>query len=157
MLTIILGLVVGLAAIYYRISSFKRKNAPVEVLVTNNKFECLDHSKSWLLCLAVATLLPLACLAYFIINYDESMVAIMTAFSLMFIAEIINARQSLKFYYHKSACIINEKLVNYKSLKTIYRKTTGRYLLVTFNNEHYSLAKLPAQKVMELSGLKLSQ
>ena len=157
MLTILLGLVVGVGMIYYRSSSYRRKNQAAEVLVNDNKFECLNYAKGPLIFLVHATMIPLGCLIYFSIDYDEVMIAIMLAFSLMFLAEIVNARQSFKFYYHKTACVVNGRLLNYKSIKSIHRKTTGRYLLVTYNNEQLSVAKAAGEKIIEISGLKVSK
>ena len=157
MLTILLGLVVGVGMIYYRISGYQRKNQAVELLISDNKFECLDYASGALIFLGLATMIPLGCLAYFSINYDEVMIAFMLAFSLMFIAEIINARQSYKFYYHKTGCIVNGRLLNYKSIKSIYRKTSGRYLLITYNNEQLNVAKAAVEKITEISGLKVTK
>ena len=157
MLTIILGVAVGLAYIYYRYSDTKKKQAVIEQLSLGKKFECYDFSRSLFILTAVASLLPLGVAIYFTVNYDVNMLAFMIALFFMFIAELINAKTTLTLHYNKTAFIINGKLINYKSLKNIYRKTSGRYLLVTFNGEHLTVAKAAALKIMEVSGIKLSQ
>jgi len=155
----ILGAIVGLAYVAYRFHVNGKEKKKLEELRLGNKFDCLDHSKSLSMIILVTILLPVVSIYYFYINYDESMIAFMIATALVFFAEFLNSRQMLKFYYNDTCCIIGDKIVQYKSIKSVFRRVSippSRYLILTYNGEQLNVFKQPANIILEKAKLKLT-
>ena len=156
MWTIVLAATVGVAYIIYRYREVKQLENKINELSIGRDFQLYDYSKLVFVLVLIAILVPLSGLIYYIKTNDINMIAFTLAFCLIFSGEAINAKGSQKFYYNKSCCVIDKKVLNYKSIKSLHRKTNGRYLIVTYNGEQLTILKPCIEKIIENSNLKLS-
>jgi len=158
MLLILFGGVVGIAYLGYRIHLNIKRKRTVEELSSGRHFECLDYSLIPSLIIGVSVIMPLGFFIYSLITKNENLAAFMLAFTFMFIAEFLNTRSALKFYYDNNCCIVDDKILQYKSIKAIVKQMgnpMGRHLIATYNGDRLALFRAPIRIILEKTKLKV--
>ena len=159
MMNIAFAALVGVAYLIYRYLTNKRANDRISLLSEGIKFECLNYSKAAVIAVGFLMILPIGSFIYALTTKDNDLIAIFLAFVFLFLAEWVNLMLSLRFYYNDTSCIINNKIVQYKSIKTIIKRVgnpLGRYTLITYSGEKLSIFRAPLNIILEKTKLKVS-
>ena len=135
---VVIGIGVGIFILVCRFIEMKRVAERLEKAKANREFKLLKYDQ-WITIVLALLVLPSIYCAYIghIENNDTSMsLGILLIF--LFISEAINSVFILKLYYNEQGCILNDKFVRYKNMKSLRRKYAipfSKYKLKTFTNE----------------------
>lgn len=146
MFTIILGVLAGVGLIIFRMKSHIDKSKDMKELFQNNTYQVFDNSKPFIIFLVIIGLLSTVSLVYSIaVDWNETNIALAALLVCLAVEGIINAIDSMKYYYNDTSVILGNKAVRYKSIKTIEQKRSPlplkRYIVRTINGEEFTIPK----------------
>lgn len=150
--TLLIGIGVGAFVLVCRIIEMKRQKEKLENAKANREFECYKHD-SWMTVVLALLVFPSIYTAYqgYVENNTTTMsLGILLIF--LFISESLNSTVVLKFYYNDNGCILNNKFVRYKNMKSLRRKYAlpfSKYKLKTFTNETITISQTIAKFLEE--------
>lgn len=144
MVTIGIGIGVGVCYLASRLYERKKTKAILNDVLLTQKFQVYTYSK-WITYILFALILPsIYCIYLGYSQNDELSLAFGILLVFLFLAEGINSIDLLKLYYCDNGCVINNKYIRYKSMKSLRKKYAlplSKWNLQTFQNEKITINK----------------
>ena len=154
MLTIGIGLGVGVVYLASRIYERKKNKQVLEDVLLIQKFEVYEYSKWMTYALYGMVVLSIICAVVGYFEKNELNIALGILLSFLCLAEAINSLDLTKLYYCEHGCVINNEYIRYKSMKSLRRKYAlplSKWNLQTFNKAKITINK-PVALFIEKNG-----
>lgn len=154
MLTIGIGLGVGVAYLASRIYERKKNKKVLEDVLLTQKFEVYEYSKWMTYALYGMVVLSIICAVVGYFEKNELNIALGILLAFLCLAEAINSFDLTKLYYCEHGCVINNEYIRYKSMKSLRRKYAlplSKWNLQTFNKAKITVNK-PVALFIEQNG-----
>lgn len=145
---IVIGLGVGIFILVCRFIEMHKHNERIEKAKSNREFELLKYDQWITIFLAVLVLPSIYCAYQGHVENNDTTMALGILLIFLFISEVINSVFILKLYYNDQGCILNDKFVRYKNMKSLRRKYAipfSKYKLKTFTNETIVISETVAK------------
>ena len=148
MLTIGIGLGVGVVYLASRLYERKKNKQVLENVLLTQKFEIYEYSKWITYALGIMVILSIICAIVGYVEKNELNLALGALLAFLSLAEAINSLDLTKLYYCEHGCIINNEYIRYKSMKSLRR----RYALPLskWNSQTFNKAKITINKPVAL-------
>ena len=158
MFTIGTGVIVGIAVLAMRLHDIYRNRKSLKEAMETREFEVFKFN-SGLMVLLFVLIIPSIYSAY--AGYLEGSevntgLGILLAF--LFLSEGINALDLTKLYYNETGCMLNNKFIRYKSMKSVKRKYAipfSKHVLATYKNEKITVNEPVSKFLQEKAGIPL--
>lgn len=154
MLTIGIGLGVGVVYLASRIYERKKNKQVLDDVLLTQKFEVYEYSKWMTYALYGMVVLSIICAAVGYFEKNELNIALGILLAFLCLAEAINSLDLTKLYYCEHGCVINNEYIRYKSMKSLRRKYAlplSKWNLQTFNKAKITINK-PVALFIEKNG-----
>ncbi len=154
MLTIGIGLGVGVVYLASRIYERKKNKKVLEDVLLTQKFEVYEYSKWLTYALYGMVVLSLICAYVGYVEKNELNIALGILLAFLCLAEAINSLDLTKLYYCEHGCVINNEYIRYKSMKSLRRRYAlplSKWNLQTFNKAKITINK-PVALFIEKNG-----
>lgn len=154
MLTIGIGLGVGVVYLASRIYERKKNKQVLEDVLLTQKFEVYEYSKWMTYALYGMVVLSIICAVVGYFEKNELNIAFGILLAFLCLAEAINSLDLTKLYYCEHGCVINNEYIRYKSMKSLRRRYAlplSKWNLQTFNKAKITINK-PVALFIEKNG-----
>ena len=140
MYIILLSLVASVATIIFLFVQRRKKKAVITELIANNSFQEYNYAKKMLWFFISFAILGVVLSILSFMEGKEEGIAISIVLLFVVLGEPILMYPDLRFYYNDTSCIIEDKLVRYKSIKEIrprplFPAFLKQVIIITINND----------------------
>ena len=154
---ILLSFIASAALTVFTFMQERKKTTTLNELKANNNFQEYKYANTYFVLLGILAILSLVMIYFSISSGEETSIALSIILITVVIVEPLIIYRNLKFFYNDTSCIIEDKLVRYKSIKE-FRPALSLPLfkkleLVTLNNEKFKVDK----KIADLIETKMKE
>jgi hypothetical protein len=137
---ILLSLVASVATLVFTYVQHRKKKAVIMELLANNYFQEYNYAKKMLLFFVSFAVLGVIMAILSFTENKETDIAISIILLFVVFGEPLIVYPDLRFYYNDTSCILEDKLIRYKSIKEIrprplYPAFLKQMEVVTINND----------------------
>jgi len=137
---ILLSLVASVATLIFMYMQRRKKKAVIMELLANNYFQEYNYAKKLLAILIVFAVLGVIMGVLAFMEGEDTGIALSIILIFMVFGEPIIMYPDMRFYYNDTSCILEDKLIRYKSIKEIrprplYPAFLKQMEVVTINND----------------------
>ena len=143
---ILLSFIASIATTIFMVVQRRKKKAVITELVANNFFQEYNYAKK-LLWFFISFAVMGSIMAYLsFLEGKDTGIAVSIILLFVVFGEPIIMYPDLRFYYNDTSCILEDKLIRYKSIKEIRRKPMSPAFLkqmevITINNDKIKTRK----------------
>ena len=154
---LLLSIVVSFAVLAMSYTQQKKNKIKIEEIINNNTFQVYDYAKKRLIAIVIFGILS-AVAAYFAFK-DGDNIGIAMAIILLstVVGEPIINYQNMRLYYNDTSCVLDGKLIRYRSIKEFRPKAFNIFKhqdVVTMTGEKYRVEKNVADLIKEMMSKK---
>ena len=149
----LLSIVVSIAILAMAYTQQSKKKVLIEEIISNNTFQVYDYARGHVIGIVIFGVIA-AIASYFAFqDGDEIGVALAIVLLSTVVGEPIINYQNMRFYYNDTSCILDGKLVRYRSIKEFRPKAFNVFKqqeVVTMSGEKHRVEKKVADLIKEL-------
>lgn len=140
----------SLATVTYSFMKRRKQNKVLKQLLSENEYQKFDQNKRLLMTVGVLILITAIISYYAFQEAAETGWALLIFLGSALVSEPLINRNANIFYYNETSCILNEKVVPFRSIKEI--KTTGLPIMKqseirTLSNDKYKVDSVVANLI----------
>ena len=158
MFNIVTGLVVGVGVFIMRMIDIHKNRQKLKAATETREFQIYKFNSGLMILMFILTI-PSAWSAYagFTTGSDTNAgLGLLLVF--LFLSEGIAAIDQTKLYYNETGCVIDNKFIRYKGMKSVRRKYAlpfAKHILATYKNEKIAIQPAVSKFLQETQNIPL--